>query len=328
MNFVKTFIVILLLTGLTFAQKLNKTFEWNGYGQFRLYKINNDVQGFSVRRAKLWVKGNVPNANSFSYKVMGIFKYNKTGYLGLLDAYGEYDFGKSYLRFGQQIPEFSLQRMQPDWKIPVVERVTVIDALIPAAQSSARDIGLQVHVKPVKNIWQIAAGVFNGNGANLKNHNSSNFLYTVRSTVKINFAKNYSWHLGGSVMYRKANQDEFSSVFGKNKLFTGDDFRFGIESLLKFNKIEIQAEYIEAHLGNEKAYGYYAYANYNISDKDQLIINTERLVDLDKATNDDMWLDIGYNHLFANNDVKLMISGGTQFNDNYKLTTQIQLFFN
>jgi len=327
MTFLKTSLIILIFTGLTFAEKQSKTFEWNGYGQFRFYKINNNSQGFSVRRAKIWIKGNVPNVSDFRYKVMGIFKYNKTGYFGLLDAFGDYNFGKSYLRFGQQIPEFSLQRLQPDWKIPVVERANVIDALIPGAQSSARDIGFQIHYSN-NNVWQIAAGVFNGNGANLKKHNSSNFLYTIKGSVKINFTKNYFWHFGMSLMYRKAEQTDFSSIFGNTVPFTGNDFRFGFESLFNLNRVKIQAEYIEAHLGNEKAYGYYAYVNYCLTKKNQLVVNTERLVDLNEKTNDDMWLYFGYNHLFANNNLKLMFSGGTQFNDNYKLVTQIQLFFN
>ncbi|NOX19308.1 MAG: hypothetical protein GXO87_13635, partial [Chlorobi bacterium] len=156
MKFTETILLLFLSAIILFAQNNKTTFEWNGYGQFRLYKINNDYQGFTVRRVKLWVKGSVPNASAFGYKVMGIFKYNKTGYFGLLDAYGDFKFSNGYLRFGQQIPEFSLQREQPDWKIPVMERAEVINRMIPAAQSSARDIGLQVHWSPVKYIWQIA----------------------------------------------------------------------------------------------------------------------------------------------------------------------------
>lgn len=319
---------LIVSTTFLFAQNNKQKFEWNGYGQFRLYKINNDSQGFMIRRAKLWVKGKVPNKDSFSYKVMGIFKYNKNGYFGLLDAYGEYSFKTGYLRFGQQIPEFSLQRLQPDWKIPVVERTSVIDRMIPAAQSSARDIGIQAHLNLLSRNWQIAAGIFNGNGANIKNHRSSNFLYNVRSTYKLNIGDNYYWHIGASVMYRKTDQSDFSLIFGSNNLYTGDDFRYGIETHLKFNKLEIQAEYINADFNEQNAHGFYAYANYNITNKDQLVLQTEQLIDLNKNTNDDPWLNVGYNHLFSEHDLKLMVSGGTQFNDNYSLTTQLQIFFN
>jgi len=324
----KILILFVLLTSLTFAQINSKTSNWNGYAQFRLYKNNNSLQGFKIRRAKLWVKGNIPNTSSFSYKVMGIFKYGKTGYFGLLDVFGSYKFGLGYLRFGQQIPEFSLQRMQPDWKIPVVERATVINRMIPAAQSFARDLGLQVHLNLLNKNWQVAAGVFNGDGANLKSHSSSNFLYTLRTSLKIDFSQNYFLHLGSSVMYRNAVNSDFSLIFGNNNSYSGDDFRFGFEALLNLNKIEIQAEYIGANFNGEKAHGYYVYANYNFTKKNQFVLSTQQLVDLNEKTIDDPWLNVGYNHLFAGHDVKLMVSGGTQFNNNYSLTTQLQIFFN
>ncbi|VAX23904.1 hypothetical protein MNBD_IGNAVI01-273 [hydrothermal vent metagenome] len=328
MKFVKIPMILFLCAVSAFAQSQNKKFEWNGYGQFRLYKINDVTEGFMIRRAKLWVKGQVPYSQDFRYKVMGIFSYNHAGYFGLLDAYGDYIFGNGYLRFGQQIPEFSLQREQPDWKIPVMKRASVVNRMIPAAQSFARDLGIQVHWQPVKEVWQIAAGIFNGDGANLKVHSSANFLYSLRSTVKVNFTQKYSWHLGGSVMYRYADQYDFSLIFGKDNFYTGSDFRFGVEMLLILNKIEIQTEFIEANFDGQIAHGYYAYANYNFSNKDQFVLSTEQLVDLNKNTNDDPWLKAGYNHLFAGHNIKLMVSGGTQFNNNYTLATQLQLFFN
>ncbi len=327
MKLIKKLMILFLLSTVAFSQE-SHNFEWNGYGQFRLYKINNLSEGFMIRRAKLWIKGSVPTSEKFSYKVMGIFTYNHSGYFGLLDAYGNYIFKNGYFRFGQQIPEFSLQREQPDWKIPVTERASVINRMIPAAQSFARDLGLQVHLNLMNNYWQIAGGVFNGDGANLKSHSSANFLYSVRSSIKINLAKNYTWHIGASAMYRYADRYDFSLIFGKNDLYSGNDFRYGIETLLRLNRFEIQAEYISANFDGQIAYGYYLHANYNFTNTDQFVLSTEQLVDLNEATIDDPWLKTGYNHLFAEHNVKLMVSGGTQFNDNYSLTTQIQLFFN
>ena len=129
-------------------------------------------------------------------------------------------------------------------------------------------------------------------------------------------------------MYRKAEQSDFSLIFGSNNLYSGDDFRYGVETLIKLNNLEIQAEYINAEFEGLNAHGYYAYANYKITNKDQLVLSTEQLIDLNKNTNNDPWLNLGYNHLFADHDLKLMVSGGTQFNNNYSLTTQIQIFFN
>ena len=319
---------VMVLFSSSIFSKDTGNIKWNGYGQFRIYKFGDYSEGFMVRRSKLWVKGKVPASNNFSYKVMGIFTYNHSGYFGLLDAYGSYNFKTGYVRFGQQIPEFSLQRLQPDWKIPVVERATVINRMIPAAQSFARDLGLQVHLNLLNKNWQVAAGVFNGDGANLKSHSSSNFLYTLRTSLKIDFSQNYFLHLGSSVMYRNAVNSDFSLIFGNNNSYSGDDFRFGFEALLNLNKIEIQAEYIGANFNGEKAHGYYVYANYNFTKKNQFVLSTQQLVDLNEKTIDDPWLNVGYNHLFAGHDVKLMVSGGTQFNNNYSLTTQLQIFFN
>jgi hypothetical protein len=328
MKLLKILTLILCVSSIIFAQTETNNFEWNGYAQFRLYKISDNYQGFMIRRAKLWVKGNVPNESSFRYKVMGIFKYNKTGYFGLLDVYGEFLFSNGHLRFGQQIPEFSLQREQPDWKIPVVERAAVINRLIPAAQTSARDIGLQASWEPINSVLRIAGGVFNGEGSNIKTHGSANFLYTLRSTVRINIVQNYSLSLGSSIMFRKADNADFSLIFGKENLFTGNDFRYGFETLLKLNHVEVQAEYIGADFSGQKAFGYYVYVNLNFSEKDQAVVSAEKLVDLNNETNDDLWIIAGYNHLFFGHKVKLMASGGTQFKDNYTLTAQLQLFFN
>lgn len=328
MKFARLLLIVFLFSALTYGQSSGKYFNWNGYGQFRIYKINGGSEGFMLRRLKLWVQGNVPSMERFRYKVMGFFSYNKGGYFRLLDAYGDFLFTNGYLRFGWQITEFSLQREQPDWKIPVMDRAAVINGMIPAAQSSARDVGLQIRWSPVKNIWQVAGGVFNGGGANLNTPSSANFLYTMRSTVKINIAEDYSWHFGGSVMYRKAEQADFNLIFGKDNLFSGDDFRYGFESLLKLNKVKIQAEYIGADFNGQKAYGYYAYINYNFSEKDQAVVSAERFADLNDETNDDLWMTAGYNRLFAGHKVKLMASGRTQFNGNYKLSAQLQLFFN
>ena len=328
MKYYKILILLLISVNILFAQNKNKKFDWNGYGQFRFYKQNNNAQGFMVRRAKLWVKGNVPNTTNFTYKVMGIFKYSKTGYFGLLDVFGSYNFKYGYLRFGQQIPEFSLQRSQPDWKIPVLERAAIINKLIPSAQSSARDIGLQTHLNFFNKNLQIALGIFNGNGANLKKHSSSNFLYNIRSTYKLNLGNNYYWQIGTSAMYRKTYQSDFSFIFGNNKLYTGNDFRFGFESLLVLDKLEIQTELIKAVFDNLTSYGYYAMATYNFTNKDQVVLFTEQFIDLMKNTNNTPWLNAGYNRLLQNHKLKLMITAGTQFNKNYFFTTQIQIFFN
>ncbi len=323
------FIALVLLSApLAKAKPGNNHFNWNGYTQIRFYKKNNDSQGFIIRRAKLWVKGNVGSLNELSYKVMGIFKYNKTGYFGLLDVYATYNFGFGYVRLGQQIPEFSLQRLQPDWKIPVIERAESVNKLIPAAQTSARDIGIQTHLAFSNKRINVAAGVFNGNGANLKNHNSADFLYNLRSFFVFNITDKTYLHLGASAMYRKVKNADFSTILGKGTIYTGKDFRYGIETLLKLDKVQIQAEYLKAIFGDYKVDGYYALISFNATPKDQFVISTEILNDLNTNMQDYQWLKVGYNRLFESHKLKLMVHGGTQFHNEFYFITQLQYFFN
>ena len=328
MKFLITLALSILLFQSGLAQTGKSNFQWNGYGQFRLYKNGSGSQGVMVRRIKLWVKGEAPGYSNLKFKVQGNFEYKDAEQFRLLDAYGDFTFKNGYLRFGQQTPEFSLQRLQSDWKIPLLERASVINSLIPAAQTSARDVGLQLHLLPFTKIWEISFGVYDGKGAKIAVAEKPDFLYTFRSSVNLSFTENYSLHLGISGMYREAHSADFSKIFGQGKPFTGRDLRFGVESLLKLAKIEIQAEYLEARLNDKKAYGFYTYVNYNFSGKNQIVVNVQKYADINPKTKDDIWLIAGYNHLYLKNKVKLMLSGGTQFDNDYSIAAQLQIFFN
>ena len=328
MSRLKVFLLLIVIVEAVFAGDQDNSMEWNGYAQFRAFKNKGVSEGFMIRRTKLWIKGSMTKLERIHYKVMGIFTYNKSGFFGLLDAYGGYHFNIGYLRIGQQIPEFSLEREQPDWKIPMLERAAVINRMIPAAQSFARDIGMQARLNLSDNTWHIAAGIFNGDGANLKQHNSENFLYNLRTSYDWRISQGVNWHLGASLMYRHADNDDFSLIFGQGNLYSGNDFRYGLETLLNFSNIDIQGEYIEARFGSQKAFGYYTFVNYNVTPKDQVVASVEQLHDLNPVTLDDPWFKVGYNRLFIGHNLKLMAGGGSQFNGNYSFAAQIQIFFN
>lgn len=320
-------LVILFCVAFTLQNSHAQT-NWNGYVQFRFNATDASTAGFSVRRAKAWLNGEVPGAEKLYYKVMGIFKYNGSGSFGLLDVYGEYRFGNGFVRFGQQIPEFSLQRFQPDWRIPVVERAKVIDALIPAAESSARDIGVQFNWQPIPSKLNLYLGVFNGNGANVNNKKTFKLLYTFRSTYQIDFDKNSKLNFGFSLAYRKANKFELKKIFGKNRLFTGKDLRYGFETILTISKLIIQGEFIEAKLENEKANGFYVLSRLNISGRDQLVVGYEDYNDINSSTSDREWITAGYNRLLNEHKLKVMLAARAQLQGDYELISQIQLFFN
>ncbi len=94
----------------------------------------------------------------------------------LQDAYADEQFSDLSLRAGQFVPPFSLQRLQPDAAMPVVERALVVDALVPSAETYARDVGAQATLH-LQSQWNVTIGAFNGNGGNQSANNDRQLLY-------------------------------------------------------------------------------------------------------------------------------------------------------
>jgi hypothetical protein len=137
--------------------------------------------------------------------------------------------------------------------------------------------------------------------------------------------------LGYNLSYRNAHDLQFSKIFGSNSSFIGNDFRYGFEEKLNVGDFELQSEYIATHLGSQKAYGYYAIADYLLASKNLLALSIEQYSDLDPSTVDDPWYAIGYSYLIKGNDIKLSLDNKFRFTSNgtNALTTlQIQYFFN
>jgi len=86
MMYVILLFALLLIYKQGSTQNAEKSSKWHGYSQFRIYRQDTTSEGFMIRRLKFWVKGHTPFAKKISYKVMGIFTYNKSGLFGLLDA--------------------------------------------------------------------------------------------------------------------------------------------------------------------------------------------------------------------------------------------------
>ena len=154
---------------------------WGGYIQAR-FAQSNDVTGFSIRRTKLWLDGAAPVGKGFHYKVQGLFRPPNGGAFTLQDACLEYRTSMGFLRAGQMVPDFSLERSQPDAEIPLSERAAVINTLIPSATTGARDIGMEVALRPNAARWHATFGVFNGNGGNASQNEDRHFLGTGRAT--------------------------------------------------------------------------------------------------------------------------------------------------
>ncbi len=311
----------------SFPQSINL----NSYLQSRFTDDYREVTGFSIRRAKLWVSGQAPVPGNWFYKVQGIFRYQNEGSFTLQDVYGEYRLGIGYLRLGQMIPDFSLQRSQPDYEIPVVERSSAVDALIPSAETSARDIGVQTHIEFLEKRIQVSAGVFNGNGGNKAVNEDRKFLFTHRLHFLISLPSGMKSDLGYSLAFRQTSGLTFPKIYGTQYSFRGNDFRWGLEFYFSHPKWGVQIEYIEAQLGAKKASGYYLLGDYRLTPNNQLVASFEKYTNLNPAVEDAPWYIAGFNHYIAGNKVKIMFDNRVQFarnRTNYQTIVQFQLFFN
>jgi hypothetical protein len=335
----KKYFIAIIISLLCFA--LQSTFaqqkiNWNGYLQYRFSDNYLNQTNFSVRRAKLWVDGLLPiDESSWSYKVQAIFHQQVKFQFLLQDVFVSYKINNFEVTAGRFVPNFSLQRKQPDYVIPLDERADVVNALVPGAETMARDIGVELKLENSKTGsfpkgFSISFGFFNGNGANIVSNNE-NFLYANHGSLFLLNNSESKLELGYNLSYRNARNLQFNKIFGNNFSFTGSDFRFGFEGKLNLGDFELQSEYIEAHLGNQKAFGFYALADYIFASKNLITLSVEQLNDLNSSTDDNPWYVIGYSYLLKGNNIKLYLDNKFQFTsdkNNLLTTLQIQYFFN
>ncbi len=321
-------LILLLSAGIIFQVFAQEKINWNGYLQYRFADNYLDQSQFSVRRAKLWFDGKMPFAsNKWSYKVQAIF-LNKQNYLfELQDAFINYKIDDYQIKAGQFVPDYSLQRKQPDYVIPLTERATVINALLPSACTMGRDIGFEL--KYSGHAGGVSIGYFNGNGANSLS-NKRNSLYINRGYIKLKIETS-EIHIGYSIAYRNDKDLIFSNILGNKTSFTGKDFRYGFDARLKLSGFEFQTEYLEAHLENKNASGYYALADYLITPKNLITLSIEKLNSLNPLTNNNPWYTVGYSHYIKGEEIKISFDNRFQFissKTNLLTILQIQYFFN
>ncbi|HEX2865881.1 MAG TPA: porin [Ignavibacteriales bacterium] len=317
----------LILAASTNAQQ---KVSWNGYLQYRFSDNYLDQTSFSVRRAKFWIIGLLPSeSESWSYKLQANFLQQVKFQFLLQDVLVGYKRDNIEVTAGQFVPDFSMQRKQPDYAIPLDERADVVNALVPGAETMARDIGVEVKLSDSKK-FSFSMGLFNGNGANNVT-SQRNFLFTNRGTLQVLNSSKLKLSLGYNLSYRDAHKLQFSKIFGSAVSFTGKDFRFGFEGRINLGELELQSEYIESHLGSRKAYGYYALADYLITSSDLLVLSIEQLNDLNPLTSDLPFYLVGYSRLIKGNDIKISLDNKFQFESdrtNTLTTLQVQYFFN
>ncbi|RMF69892.1 MAG: hypothetical protein D6743_01135 [Calditrichaeota bacterium] len=323
---------VVLLPMVLLAPRLEAqpTLPWHGYLQARYTEDYRNVSSFRIRRAKLWLANKAPIEGNWFYKIQAIFREKNAGGFTLQDVYAEYRYRSLRVKVGQMVPDFSLQRSQPDYAIPLVERAAAINNLIPSAESDARDIGVQLTFQTGNARWHSSIGMFNGNGANTLENEDRKFLITHRTTYSLLLGEGVNGHIGYSLAYRKTDGLAFRKIYGNNTSFSGDDFRGGVEMRLRTRTWEVQGEYIQAELEGERAWAYYVLADYRLTPNNQLVLSLDKYSDLNAARDDRPWYIVGVNHYFAGDKAKIMLDTRVQFahrDTRYQTTIQFQLMF-
>jgi len=312
-----------------FAQ--NAEPKLHGYIQSRFSSDFENTNDFMIRRAKLWVDGNVPNIDNVTYKVQMVYRSFKDESLMLQDAFADVKINDSgFLRVGRFVPNFMLQRMQPDYEISDIERAGVISGFIHSSKSMARQIGVQFTYQTENSPLNFSFGIFNANLESSRKNNDMNLLYTSHTQFSLVEKEDYFFQVGFSLAYRYANALSMSNIFAENELLTGNDLRYGFEYQFEFNKFGMQAEFLKAKIAGHKPWGYYIGSDFTISEHFQATAGIEKFSDINNLTNDNEWYSVGLIYYFSERN-KLMTDFKTQFNVDSNINIaeiQYQIFFN
>ena len=303
----------------------------HGYIQSRFSTDFENTNDLMIRRAKLWVDGNAPGLDYISYKIQAVYRSFADEAVMLQDAFADVKFeGYGFIRAGRFVPDFMLQRMQPDYDISDIERAGVISGLVHSTKSMARQIGVQYTFQTKLSPVHISFGAFNANLESPGKNKDLNLLYTSHAQLNLFKSNDALIEIGASGSYRYANGITMNKIYNSNILVVGNDYRWGFETQLNYKSFGFQSEYIQANINKDRAWGYYADIDYYLTKNIQATVETEKYNDLIPTTNDNEWYGLGLNYYFTER-TKLMADFRTQFSsikNNYLGEIQFQVFFN
>lgn len=331
-NIILPFLIIVSMQ-ITNAQENNPNkgdINWNGYIQSRFTYNDGNSAGFMIRRSKLWIDGKAPLADNITYKMQAVYRSNTDEGFYFQDAFADVKWDIGFLRVGRFVPNFTLQRMQSDAFIPVLERANVINNLIHGDKSSAREIGIEGNFVLLNSNLKLSLGIFNGNQKVPGNNISKNLLYTTKVSYNIVNSKTAFANIGASFGYRFLDAQTLSKIFPASVIVTGNDYRYGIQYQLKIKSFDFQSEFVKADINNQNAWGYYAYAAFYLANDFQVLTQTEKYNDINPATDDNNWYLVGFNYYFTPKnklmaDYKIQIQGSKNVSE---AEIQYQIFFN
>ena len=281
--------------------------QWHGYTQLR-YGRSDPATGFVIRRGKLWVTGPAPGVAGLSFGAQAVFRNAAGGAFVLQDLFADYHGSHMKLRVGQFVPAFSLQRSQPDYLIPLVERAAVVETLVPGARTMGRDVGAQVSLAPASGVLNLALGLFDGSGANRVVGKAGDYLATGRVILATEVASGARALLGGSVALRETSAMDVGALAVNGAEFAGTDFRWGGDARLAGDGWELQGEYLQANLDGEVSRGFYALGDLAVTQRDAVALSVEHLNTPGGDSEPAPWCVAGLTHLLGAG-VREMVGG-------------------
>lgn len=284
------------------ANRLN----WQGYVQVRGATDLDTLHEFSLNRLKFWLSGRHQlGKGQLLWHTKVLFSSHVGRNPLLLDAYLGYKTGRWQLLVGQQIPDFSLQRAQPDYLIAENLRTRTVATLVPASFSAARDIGLQVKYWLPDKRGHIAAGIFNGTGANRFSLSADHYLFTGRVVYRI---LDQAWHLdaGASYMQRSFTDQRFIPITLTGEQLSGFDRRYGVEVAAGNDRWQWQGEYIMARLAGRLTRGGYVQGQCLLGKRHMLFASVEDYRN-DWQQADTQYYTLGYSYRMAGDIAKITV---------------------
>ena len=304
--------------------------EWHSYAQLRFATNFNDYNNFSVRRLKFWMKSSPDFSKHWSFKVQAIFMSIQKEKLFLQDVYAQYNWKSSSIRFGQFIPQYSLQRFQPDYLIPSMERSLGVSFLIPDGGTlGARDIGVQYNLNAIDNHLQFNVGLFNGYGIKEYRFNNNSIMVSQNLSYKIDLNTS-DIKLGFSTMYRQADDIFLRGIIPDTISYSGSDFRFSFYGIFTSKYIDFQAEFLQAYLKNYNATGYYGLATVKFNSKNHAYLQYDCYSNDYISPLNNPWYIAGYNYFFKGYKIMLTLQTGFQQSDSgwaNRTSIEFQMFF-
>lgn len=255
----------------------------NGYIQGRYTLTDEGTHDFSIKRARLVLKGEILENINYKLQLDGV----KSPIL--MDAQVEWSFiPKAKLTFGQFKIPFSLENLTSSSSLDNVNRTQTVEELCPGQDigASGRDIGITVSGK--FSFVEYSVGIFNGSGINRRDTNENKDMV-------------------GRLVFRPVDSLSLgvSQYIGDQRPSAADPHvnrdRTGVEAFFSRGPAFIKGEYIFAKDNLARRAGWYVRGGYSfIPEKLQAVVNYDSY-DSDLDLDDDLIkvITLGLNWYFS-----------------------------